>query len=245
MLARRLPRRPFLVSTYWWITVLLVAFPALTVALLPGVVLPGQHRGHLLVQVVLATAVTRAFAFFAARWFRTDVQAVIAMITPDGRVVVVEGERVVEAIAARLRLGAPAHEPWHRPSLIAPLGALCATVLVLAGWALGGRPAAFLSGILLGLTMGLVRMLWGVHRSGASGDDRLEPVVAAPVLAAYRRVSGRPLPAEGVRVQDLYSTLREHPDVAAAAAQRMRAERLFPMLTARPAFTEGIALWVP
>lgn len=243
-LARRLPRRPFLVTTYWWITLLMVAFPVLTVALLPGAV-HGLHRGHLVLQVLTATVLTRAFAFFAARWFSTGVQAVIALVTRDHRVVVAEGERVIDAVAARLRLGVPAHQHWHQPGLIAPLGAVCAVVLVVAGWTVGGRPAALLSGILLGVTVGLVRMLVNVHRTGASGEDRLEPVVGAPVLAAYRRVTGRPLPPEGVGVQDLYTVLRDHPEVAAAVAQRMRAERLFPTLTARASFTEGIALWVP
>lgn len=244
MLARRLPRRPFLVSTHWWVALVLLAFPVLIVALLPREV-PGLEPSHLVAQVLLATVLTRVFVFWAARWFRTNVQAVLALVTRDCRVVVAAGEGVVEAVAERLALGEPAHEPGRRPPLLPLLGVAATAVFVAVGTVLGGRPAAFLAGILLGLAVSLVQMLLRVHRSGVSGEDRLEPVVIVPVLAGYRRATGQPLPARGVPVQDLYASLREHPDVAAPVVQRIRGERLFPMLTARASFTEGIALWLP
>src|SRR5699024_8843052 len=146
---------------------------------------------------------TRLFCVVAAWWFRTNMQAVTALLTPDGRVLVAQGHRVVDAVAARLAPGVPAHAPNHRPALMPLAAAGCTVVFVVVGALLGGRPAALLSGVLLGVAVGLIHLLVDVQRTGVSGEDRLEHVVIVPVLAAHRRVAGRPLPAEGVRVEDL------------------------------------------
>jgi hypothetical protein len=244
VLARRLPRRPLLVASHWCVAVLLIAFPVLTVVMLPGVV-QGQDRPHLVVEILIAAVVTRLFCFVAGRWFRTNNQAVTALLTRDGRVAVAQGSRVVDAVADRLVPGLPAHEPARRPALLPPVAVACTGLFLLAGWLLHGRPAAFISGIILGVALGLVHLLVDVHRAGASGDDRLEHVVIVPLLAAHRRVTGRPLPEDGIRVEDLYRVLREHPEAADVVVQRIRATRIFPMLTARASFTEGISLWLP